>query len=258
MRRRIFDATSEQKPPSLGNRKKSKNEDHIKDAGMNDDDYEHPRGGVLRPEELKALIMGVKDLAAFKRLGDRVVDSQPNDHGRVSYTADETVTLEAIDQRRKDLNARQSMLLDRDKLVAMIAARGKSVLAVLKEKEKSLKDICGYDARLTWTDDEFNNWRASEDGQHAFRTEVLPPPSSATDHNSAQKTQTEQEAEEAEIGPGVCKKKRCERHRAWFKLQNQDNAMEKDQVRQALRKLEVEERDIRDRATIRSLETPGS
>ena len=64
----------------------------------------------------------------------------------------------------------------------------------------------------------------------------------------------EGEKEEEEIGRGVCKKKRCERHKAWLKLQQQDNLFEKDQARQEMKKLDAEEKGVRERAMIRWLE----
>ena len=151
----------------------------------------------------------------------------------------------------------------------MITARGKAVLAELKEKDKSVKDICGYDSRLTWSDQEFNEWRASAEGQKALeKGGVLGPPTpmaskdndtdmvntQATAGNSDSKGFDGVNEDEGEIGKGVCKKKRCERHRQWLKLQQQDNLFEKDQARQEMKRLEAEEKGLRNRATIRSLE----
>ncbi|KAI4139340.1 MAG: hypothetical protein L6R39_006345, partial [Caloplaca ligustica] len=57
-----------------------------------------------------------------------------------------------------------------------------------------------------------------------------------------------------EFGAGVCKKKKCERHRNWYKIQLQEIAFAKDEVRQGMRKLDDEEKAVRDRARIRWLE----
>ena len=59
------------------------------------------------------------------------------------------------------------------------------------------------------------------------------------------------------IGPGTCKRKRCERHRAWLKNQQTDNAFERDLVRQGVRRLEAEERAVRERGVLRGLEGMG-
>ena len=277
MRRRVFGNSNES--PG-GSRKKAKagTENAMQDAGANTGvEYEHPKGGVLRPEELKALIDGIQDVTTFRKLGDGILtppdtvspeDGVGTENTKISYTSEETVTLQAIDRTRTELNEKRAMLLDRDKFITMVVARARAVLGELKEKEKSLKDICGYDARLTWTEYEFNNWRASEEGQQAMKTETLPAPTLAPPVNGVAevsadaKTNSEdtvmKDAEEAEVGPGVCKKKRCERHRAWFKVQQQDNAMEKEEVRVRLRKLETEEKAVKDHAMIRTLESVGT
>ncbi|KAL9102624.1 MAG: hypothetical protein Q9163_002239 [Psora crenata] len=225
------------------------------------EDLDDLRGGVLRPGELKALVDGVKDVNEFHRLGEGVssppkrVNTEADDDKKdtISYTAEETAQLEHVGKKREDLIARRSMLNDRDKFVAMVEARHKAVLAELKETDKSLKDVCGYDARLTWCDGEFDRWRSSAEGQKALRTHTLPAPlKTETVKTEASGTAPEEDGEE--IGRGVCKKKRCERHRAWLKNQQQDNAFEKDLVRQGLRRLQHDEKGIRDRAMVRSLE----
>ena len=246
-----------------GKRKARKNNytDHdFNDADLSSQDVngneeqEDNHGGVVRIGELKALVDSVDDVAAFKRLGEGVL-SPPETVGegekKVSYSPEETEQLDNIAKRRAISEARRAMLSDRDKFVLMVANRGKAVLAELKEKEKSLKDICGYDSRLTWADDEFNQWRAGEEGQEQLRNSVLLPPPTPPGLEPFNK---EGDKEESESGLGVCKKKRCERHRAWFKQQQQDNAMEKDQVRQELKKLDEEEKGVKDRAMIRNLE----
>ena len=156
--------------------------------------------------------------------------------------------LEEIAKRRANIEARKEMLNDRATLVQLVELRRKNVLTKLKEKEKSLKDICGYDARLSWSDDELNVWRASKEGQEQLYNGILMADPKLSDG------QRNDEGEDAEFGPGVCKKKRCERHRTWYKIQQQDVAMEKEDVRQNLRKLDEEEKGVKDRAMIRSLE----
>ena len=53
----------------------------------------------------------------------------------------------------------------------------------------------------------------------------------------------------------MCQKKRCERHKQWVKLQQQDIAFEKEECRQEMRKLEAEEKGVGERAMIRHLES---
>ena len=279
MSRRLHGHSVEAKGGGAGKKKmRSENDTNGRSTDSvkrEDEDYEHPRGGIVRPEELKALIDQIKDVNEFRKLGDSILSPpdtlSPSDGDlgkprNTTYSPEEMVALESISQQSKTLKDRRSMLLDRDKFISMVVTRAKGILAELKEKDKSIKDICGYDARLTWTEYEFNAWRTSEEGQHALETETLqPPPNLTMSGNSEQNGESKPNAEassegnklaeETEIGLGVCKKRRCERHRAWLKGQYHDNSMEKDEIRQGLAKLELEEKVVKDHAMIRSLES---
>ena len=264
-RRRVYGNGSEAAATDNGMRKRAKG---VNGEKVPDDDYQGSKGGLLRPEELKALIERVKDLGSFHKLGDapdseNIAEVYNGSTDGISYMSEEASILESINAQRSALEERKAMILDRDKFLTMVVARQKGTLALLKEKDKSLKDICGYDARLTWNEYEFNEWRGSAEGQEALKTELLPPPSGqhvpngATEqfvNNKPDSNETTKHPEEAEIGPGVCKKKRCERHRAWLKGQHQDNALEKENIRNAMWKLEADAKDIKDRAMILSLE----
>lgn len=305
MRKQIFPNSTSQTTktgPTPGNRPKRNRKDNYTDNNGNEGDlgvseeeeYTENRGGVLRPEELKALADGVKNVQEFRSLGNGPLSppktASPDGHGQgadpdqdpstakikdlIAYTPEETAALDAIAHKRHDLNARKAMLGDRDKLIAMVVARGKATAAELRYKDKSVKDICGYDARLVWSDYESNNWRASEEGRLALESGVLRASTSSSAAGAqagpaaAEQMQVDSSAlngtkegesagDEVEIGPGVCKKKRCERHKAWVKLQQQDSAMEKEQVRLGLKGLDGEEKVWRERALVRVLEDKG-
>ena len=263
--------SAEQKDGS-GNVKKRRRNNYTDNLGntgeASDDDHAH-LGGVLKPSELKALVDRSKDLDAFRRLGDGVLSppatASPEgedvkmenveiEKPQPTYTPEETVQLESITQKKDRCRARRKLLDDRDKLILLITARARNVLAELKEQDKAVSTICGYDARLTWSEDEFNEWRSSPEGQKALQSDgVLEAPLPKEPEDGIEPTK-DAEKEEEEIGRGVCKRKRCERHRAWLKLQQQDNLFEKDQARQEMRKLEAEERGVKDRAMMRCLE----
>ena len=230
--------------------------DHDGNEADEHEEQEDNRGGVLRPGELKALVDGVKDVATFQSLGDGVLsppETAATSPGhevekKIMFNLEETNLLDEIAKKCAEIEARKEMLNDRATLVQLVDLRRKNVLAKLKEKEKSLKDICGYDARLSWSDEELNTWRFSKEGRDQLHNAILD-----ADPKFLNK-EKDNEGEDAEIGPGVCKKKRCERHRTWYKIQQQDVAMEKEDVRQKLRKLDEEEKGVKDRAMIRSLE----
>lgn len=269
MRNLAFGKSSAEQKDGPSSNKKRRRDNYTDNFGnteeTSDNDHAQP-GGVLKPSELKALADRSKDIDAFKRLGDGVLSppatASPEgddvkmeyaeiEKPKASYTAEETSQLESIAERKIRCRAKRKSLDDRDKLLLLITARAKSVLAEMKEHDKSVNTICGYDSRLTWSEDEFNEWRASPEGQKALQTDgVLEAPPTVQENGEGH----DAEKEEEEIGRGVCKKKRCERHKAWLKLQQQDNLFEKDQARQEMKKLEAEERGLRDRAMIRCLE----
>lgn len=281
MKARIFDQQLEKK--GSGSHKKRRRDNFTDHHGNTedpvDDDPGHLRGGILRASELKALATGVKDVDAFRRLGEGVLSPPPSaspegedvkmengiDARRKSiYTPEETAHLEEVAAKRDTVRSHKKMLDDRDRLLSLVATRARSVLSELKEPDKSINTICGYDPRLTWSDEEFNEWRASAEGKAALAAggELGAPTTKEKQDRSGDgengqpgaKGTEETQAEEEEIGKGVCRKKRCERHKAWFKLQQQDVLFETHQARQAMKKLEAEEKGVKDRAMIRSLE----
>lgn len=255
-----------------GSNKKRRRDNYTDNFGnteeMSDDDHAD-LGGVLKPSELKALADRSKDAIAFRKLGDGVLSPPATvspegadvkmedaeiERPKPTYTPEETAQLESIAEKKTRCRARKKLLDDREKLLLLITARGKNVLAEMKEQDKSLNNICGYDSRLTWSEDEFNEWRASPEGQKALQNDgVLGAPAPKEKEEGSNEAAVEKEGED-EIGRGVCKKKRCERHKTWSKLQFQDNLFEKNQARQEMKKLEAEERGVKDRAMIRCLE----
>ena len=231
------------------------------------------RGGVLRPSELKAVVDSLDDVAAFHRLGQGIPSPPPTTNGDTTqpivngkseisktlpFTPDDLSELANIGDRKAKHTARLEMLLARDTFVTICEARHKSVWAQMKAAGETGKDICGYDSRLTWSDEEFEIWRHSPVGKEALESGILPSPSALVNGNTevagSAMINGNVEREEEELGKGLCKKKRCERHRQWFKNQQQDNAFEKNSARVAVRKCEVEERGVRDRVRVRVLE----
>ena len=245
-------------------------------------------GGVLNPPVLKTLVDTVKDVDEFHRLGSPAADPANTTNTtspEINYTPTDLTALSTISQKRSTLIHRRDMLVARDRFVDMVEARHRAVLAEVKEHDKNVKEMCGYDARLTWSDGQFDAWRLSDHGKAVLEKGVLDPPDddgskaeasvngtlpngvpnglpNGIHHDddddpeptSSPPPPSPDHTSNDEIGRGVCKKRRCERHRAWYKGQQTDNGFEKDLVRQALRKLELEEKEIRQRALVRGLE----
>ncbi|KAL8863574.1 MAG: hypothetical protein Q9178_000255 [Gyalolechia marmorata] len=257
------------------------------------------RGGILQPAELKALVNNVKDVSEFHKLGNSLVNlpatAEPNDikmedtlssnNSQIPYNPAESDLLQALTAKKDELRSRKRMLDDRDTFLVLVRERAKTVLDHLKKKENNIKDICGFDVRLIWSDEEFEIWRKSAEGVSALKDRklaaptVLDMPRDMAIHsdgdgqkemavNGDQLTngddaaasgapnieQQQQQPDADEIGKGVCQKKRCERHKQWYKIQQQEIAFAKDEVRQEMRRLDEEENGVRDRAKIRWLE----
>ena len=252
-------------------------------ADSGDEEPGHLRGGVLKVSELKAIADGVKDINTFRRLGDGVLSPPPTvspegedvkmENGSdpksgVTFTPHEIEQLEEVALKRNTVREQKKMLDDRDRFLLLVTARAKTVLGELKEQDKSVTVICGYDTRLSWSDYEFNEWRASPEGKSALeKGGVLSAPTTKENRETMEGMEGNENVapeslangeDEEETGKGVCKKKRCERHKAWLKLMQQEILFEIHQARQAMKKLEAEEKAIRDRAMIRHLEEEGT
>jgi COMPASS component SPP1 len=257
------------------------NDDSVEDDlpdGEDGDDQAYLRGGILRARELKALTSGVKDLEEFKKLGEGVLSPprtiSPDDRdpthdtesngstkaggANVVYTTEESSQLQEIHAKKSALKRKREALDDREKLLSLVKARMKTVLEVLKKD--GVKDICGFDARLSWSDEEFDNWRASVEGQRALgKGGILGAPTAAETGKSLDGDGDEKMVNgfdhEEEVGKGVCQKKRCERHKAWMKLQLTEINFEREECRMEMVRLDRGEKGVGERAMLRFLES---
>lgn len=261
----------EKKSSGPTNNKKRRRSNYTDNHGIgedtldDEDDQSHLHGGVVRAPDLTILSGDAKDINDFRKLGEGVLspprtasldgtdveieDADGQKKEKITYTPEEEIKLVDITTTKETLRTQKALLNDRDSFLGLVKARATTILEELRKKETT-KDICGYDTRLSWSDAEFKTWRCGPEGQKAFDDDVLGAPPPADEGGKG----TEEGAGGDAVGKGVCQKKRCERHRTWYKLQQQDMAFEKEGVRQALKKLEEEEKGLRDRAMIRCLE----
>lgn len=254
-------------------------------ASDEDDEMEDSRGGVLTSGDLKAAVSGVKGADDFRKLGEGVLSPPPTvspddidtvkkfekdnvaaSSVDVKYIPEEEEQLTSLKKKKEDLRLRSEALRDREKFLTLIRQRGKSVLEDLKKqpvegKGAAIKDICGFDARLSWSDAEFEEWRLSAKGKAALMTGTLEAPSKDLDpedavvENDGEK-KTDAAKEKEEVGFGVCLKKRCERHKQWVKVQQQDIKFEENELRKEMVRVEAEERGLKERAVLRGLQPP--
>ncbi|KAL6703830.1 COMPASS (complex proteins associated with Set1p) component [Coniothyrium glycines] len=212
-----------------------------------------PLGGVLRAKDLKALVDASPNIQAFKNLGSGVLSppqtASPtrgtftNGNGEnLALTAGETERLSALYKEKSQLQDRLEVLKDREKFVSM--AKEQAIRVADREKIK-IKEFCGYDSRLSWSDAEFLLWRNSKHGQASFKFSTLAPTAeqiaSMTTVNGATNI-------EADLSEAVCLKKRCPKHPQWQKLNLQDARFEELEVVEAIRECEKEEKSVRERA----------
>ena len=247
--------------------KKRRKENYTDNIG-NEGDHEPPhlRGGRLLGGEVKGLANTTNAIHEFKGLGDSVptptnsnpeADEKDDPTSVAVFSTQELQELEEISSKRSLMQHQLEALDDRERFLAMVKSRAKSVLEEMKKKEKSMKDICGFDKRLRWSREDFDQWRSSSQGKESLKSGVLTAPNvDSLDGDGDSRMATDGGSDGAdEIGKGICQKKRCKQHEGWYKLHSQDLAFDRSDCRRAMQKLEVEEKGIRERAMIRNLES---
>ena len=247
-----------------------------------------PRGGRIRPRELKTLIDATGDIEVFRSLGMGMpsppATASPETDEETSYTSKtlndlEKARITAIHESIETLRTRHALIRDREHLV--IDAHENAKRYAEREGLK-VKDVCGFDSRIVWSEDEFIRWRydaskgvgtastLEKDGQKhdAGSKDACSKDCDATYLDSKSKEETSEKNEEAkkqklnqdeeEVDKSLsymCLRKRCERHRFWQKVAMGDLRCDEADVVDEMRRLEAEESDIRERAIIRVRQT---
>jgi len=253
--------------PGKKKRRKDNYTDHDGNGEVDDEEMEESRGGVLRGGELKAVVKGVNDVKEFRTVGDQVLSPPPtispdgdvkmegDSDGEVKakaiYTPEEETKLAEIAGEKEGLKVKRMMLGDKEAFLGMVKERAKGI----KEAE-GVKELCGYDSRLTWSDEEFETWRSSDEGKKVFESGVLMSAhSKGTSSDLGAIVEAQGKADDNEgVALAVCTKKRCERHKQWLKIQQQELAFEKDTLRQEMRKLDDDEKGLLQVAVLRGVE----
>lgn len=188
----------------------------------------------------------------------------------LTHTPDEAAKLEKLRKRRDEIFHRQELLKSRDKFSNLVRQRSRSILERLKQTDPKggWKDICGFDSRVAWSDEEFDEWRLSPAGEKALKDGTLDVPSGSTDadgdtnmdDNTTNKSNNNDDDNNDDDGDntdietlsrGVCTKKRCERHRQWVKVHQEDILFEQNTALQDLKKCEDEAQTVVERAVLR-------
>lgn len=229
--------------------KKAKKKPVEGEAG--DEDEPTPLGGVLRAKDLKALVDASPNIQTFRNLGSGVLSppqtASPtrgtfgSEQG-LALTTGETERLTALHKEKSQLKDRLEVLKDREKFVSM--AKEQAIRVAEREKIK-MKEFCGYDSRLSWSDAEFLLWRNSKHGRAAFKFSTLSPTAEQT---SSMPELNGFDEMSVDIEESACLKKRCPKHPQWQKLNLQDARFEELEVVEAIRECEKEEKSVRERA----------
>jgi COMPASS component SPP1 len=225
-----------------------------------DDSNSPQRGGPLAPGVLKSLIKNISTAKQFRALGDSILSTVPAEIQ--AYLADpasappsvltssERSELLRMTAKKDDLRERRALLKERERFIAMV----KEQHTTYAEREGlKVKDICGFDARLSWSAGAFAKWRQSASGIAAFESGSLTLPASAKQTNGVADGDVEMhDVDTAEEEPmTICTKKRCERHRNWAKLMLEDGRFEEASLADQMREAERVERQLKETALLR-------
>lgn len=209
---------------------------------LKQDDDIGARGGALAAGEIKALLDSTKSTEDFRKLGNGVLSPPTTPDGKDSdlFTAAEAEALQRISDRKDLARRRHAILKDRLTFVTLVK---QAAVRTTAERELKAKDYCGYDPRLEWTEDRFEQFRSSKAGQLAFELQTL----------ATEKSDVKDEIfDEDEETPIICDRKKCARHLEWSKLAVDDLRMEMSENGDKMRGLDKEEKELRERAALRA------
>lgn len=248
---------------------------HSKAVRSSSPDY-GARGGILAAGEVKALLDAAPTTAAFHALGSAAAaaaavpsppatpDAKSPADGRSSTakpTADDVELneqLAKIAAAKENARRRHARLKDRVRFVGFVKAfavreaesrMGHSNGGSGKSNGKSggggaaaMKEFCGYDRRLEWSDAEWDEWRKSAEGVAVFAQEAIA--RTASPAGSPEGLDNDGESI-------TCDRKRCLRHTDWPKLAIDSLRGEISENGDRMRALEGEEETLRTRALMR-------
>ncbi|KAI5295610.1 hypothetical protein KEM52_000852 [Ascosphaera acerosa] len=240
------------------------------DGHMNEegDAYEDlgAKGSILSAPEVKSLVTQLTSAAAFRSLGYDLPHTPSSinvDLSNLRLTAKETDHTMRCRQQLADLYHDLDRIEDREKLLAAIRHNAKVISDYVKSHEpKGAKGLCLYDSRLSWQDDDLDDWRASEDGKQVLASGVLPEAAFVQSGNLAEHVvdcfsrDPVANLSHAGFTDRLClKRRKCEKHHLWSTLQQEDIYHEARTTRDAIKRIEAEVSDAIIRASCRTVDT---
>ncbi len=281
-----------------------KNEFMDEEAFSSDDEPPlSTKGGALSVGDLKMMLNQAKTVEEMRQLGQKpptppyTSDAEGYDHDTkmvdgvdpeaerqqdqepFPYNYEERAHLKRLSAKKRELDNRLQILRDQEKLLAMIKTRS---AAIIEEMDvPKAKNVCGFDARLSWSTAEFEEWRDSPLGRmalekgevgdpeltsHPVKEErpngdvmldgVVHDPDEDGDEGDADGDADgdgDDEARRKTLLRGICIRNKCPRHREWRRLLASEYKFEEEGVRRQMRKVEAEGTEVRERAAMRLL-----
>jgi COMPASS component SPP1 len=264
-------ATSKSKKRKRGS--KSNHNDDGSDASFHAsspseaDTLEPALGGRLGPRQLAKIIKSTEgDLKRFKHLGEPIVSSSmsintpdahmtdntlpSSGHDRSTLTSADKTSLDAIHKRLSALSTRRSLLIDRETFLSKAKDAAKRIA-----REEGVKELCGYDDRLGMGEEEFEAWRASDEGTAFYDGSGPTTNNSNNNNNNTNHMDTDMDTEDgtdklpAQLQ--ICKRRRCAHHSTWKTISLDEIRVESKRFADEDRKARLEIREIRERAALR-------
>jgi COMPASS component SPP1 len=214
------------------------------------------RGGALRAGEIRALAAKYSSIERWREMGERPTDAPVDHNGDPKLVLSEFeqsqiafIGTEIADLRRQvlDLTARETFL-------GLVKKRSAAVIEKARKENPKHKEICGFDPRLSWPDEDFLEWRNSPEGISAFDTETLEAPNDCVKEEEKSSGEDDENVSRSSTKDGVCIKNRCQRHGKWQKVHMAEIRFEMDRLTRSIDMLERQQMGIKDRAVLRAWE----
>ena len=214
------------------------------------------RGGALRAGEIAALAAKYNSIERWREMGERPTDAPVDDEGasKLVFNEFEQRQIALIVTKVADLRRQVMDLTARETFLGLVKKRSAAIVEKTRKEFPKQKEICGFDPRLSWPDEDFLEWRDSPEGISTFDTASLGPPRESGKDENNSSDEDEESVYRSTTREGVCIKNRCQRHGKWQKVQMAEIRFEMDRLTRSIEMLEREQMDIKDRAVLRAWE----